>query len=108
MMEMILVTLVEVELSEVHTVRLGLAHNLAKLYRYRGCREKATKLCHDAFNDAVMGLDSICEDYYRKVCFVLQIMRDDISLWLQCDSEPDDIWAGLEESEALAIDAPTD
>lgn len=44
-------------------------------------REKAVKLAKSAFDDAVSELDSLSEDSYKDSTLIMQLLRDNLTLW---------------------------
>jgi len=70
------------ELATTHPIRLGLALNYSVFfYEIRNDADKAIKLAKNAFDDAIAKLDSLSEDSYKDATLILQLLRDNMTLW---------------------------
>ncbi|KAF7682618.1 14-3-3 like protein [Astathelohania contejeani] len=69
-------------LKSTSPVRLGLALNYSVFYYeiLRKC-EKACKLAKRAFDEAITELDSLSEDHYKDSTLIMQLLRDNLTLW---------------------------
>merc|ERR1712093_726574 len=69
-------------LKETNPIRLGLALNYSVFY-YELCDEKAmaSELAQAAFDQAIDQLDSLGEDAYRDSTLIMQLLKDNLSLW---------------------------
>ncbi|KAJ1883997.1 14-3-3 protein, partial [Kickxella alabastrina] len=72
--------------------------------------EKACHLAKQAFDDAIAELDSLSEDSYKDSTLIMQLLRDNLTLWTSDIQESADAAAAKEEaapkeSEAAAGDA---
>ncbi|XP_063722530.1 14-3-3 protein homolog 2-like isoform X2 [Symsagittifera roscoffensis] len=69
-------------LKPTHPIRLGLALNFS-VYHYEiaGNPQDACELARKAFDDAIAELDSASEDTYKDSTLILQLLRDNLSLW---------------------------
>jgi len=80
-------------LATTHPIRLGLALNFSVFYyEIRNDPEKACKLAKQAFDDAIAKLDSLSEDSYKDATLILQLLRDNMTLWtsdMQHDTNPE-------------------
>jgi len=80
------------ELAPTHPIRLGLALNFSVFhYEILNSAEKACQLAKSAFDDAIAELDTLAEESYKDSTLIMQLLRDNLSLWT-CDigeSEPD-------------------
>lgn len=70
------------ELSPTHPIRLGLALNYSVFfYEILGAPEKACSLAKTAFDDALAEIDSLSEESYKDSTLIMQLLRDNLSLW---------------------------
>merc|ERR1712216_469683 len=69
-------------LKETNPIRLGLALNYSVFY-YELCDKKsmASELAQAAFDQAIDQLDSLGEDAYRDSTLIMQLLKDNLSLW---------------------------
>ena len=74
--------LAQIKLDETHPMRLGLILNFS-VYHYEilGQPQNAYNLAKNAFNAAICKLDSLNDDLYRDSVLIMQLLRDNISLW---------------------------
>jgi len=72
----------ETELSTTHPIRLGLALNFSVFYyEIMNSPETACKLAKKAFDDAVADIDTLTDESYKDSTFILQLLRDNLTLW---------------------------
>ena len=65
-----------------HPLRLGLALNYSVfLYEIANAPEKACSVAKQAFDMAISELDSLTEESYRDSTLVMQLLRDNLTLW---------------------------
>ncbi|KAJ2235569.1 Growth-regulating factor 12 [Coemansia sp. RSA 485] len=70
------------ELASTHPIRLGLALNFSVFYyEIANSPEKACKLAKDAFDDAIAELDNLSEESYKDSTLIMQLLRDNLTLW---------------------------
>lgn len=75
--------LASVHLAPTHPIRLGLALNYSVFnYEILQDTEKACSLARTAFDDAIARLDSVSDDAYKDATLILQLLRDNLSLWV--------------------------
>lgn len=87
------------ELESTHPVRLGLALNYSVFhYEIEGCPDKACKLAKQSFDKAVAELDNLDQDSYKDSTLIMQLLRDNLTLWMSEKDHPD-------EDEPVACDA---
>ena len=73
-------------------IRLGLALNYSVFhYEIRSKPTEACTLAKKAFDEAIVELDSLAEDSYKDSTLIMQLLRDNLTLWT-ADNE-----AGTEE-----------
>jgi len=69
-------------LAPTHPIRLGLALNFSVFqYEINRAADAACKLAKDAFDDAIAQLDSLSEESYRDSTLIMQLLRDNLTLW---------------------------
>jgi len=70
------------DLATTHPIRLGLALNFSVFYyEILNSPERACQLAKQAFDDAIAQLDSLSEDSYKDATLILQLLRDNLTLW---------------------------
>jgi len=63
-------------------IRLGLALNFSVFhYEVLGEPEEACKMARTAFEDAIAELDNVAEDSYKDSTLIMQLLRDNLTLW---------------------------
>jgi hypothetical protein len=78
-------------LTATHPIRLGLALNFSVFfYEIANNPEQACKLAKSAFDEAMEVLDQTNEDTYKDSTLIMQLLRDNLSLWRtpEDDDEP--------------------
>eukprot|EP00325_Prymnesiales_sp_UTEX-LB-985_P010211 CAMPEP_0174714066 /NCGR_PEP_ID=MMETSP1094-20130205/16322_1 /TAXON_ID=156173 /ORGANISM="Chrysochromulina brevifilum, Strain UTEX LB 985" /LENGTH=240 /DNA_ID=CAMNT_0015913337 /DNA_START=32 /DNA_END=754 /DNA_ORIENTATION=+ len=76
-------------LAPTHPIRLGLALNFSVfLYEVQTKQEEACKLAKQAFDDAIAELDTLDEESYKDSTLIMQLLRDNLTLWTSEDQEP--------------------
>jgi 14-3-3 protein epsilon len=69
-------------LAVTHPIRLGLALNYSVFqYEVLGNPEEACKMARTAFEDAIAELDNVQEDSYKDSTLIMQLLRDNLTLW---------------------------
>jgi len=72
----------EEALPPTHPIRLGLALNYSVFYyEILNEPEKACELAKKAFDDAIAELDNLTEDSYKDSTVIMQLLRDNLTLW---------------------------
>ncbi|XP_010915526.1 14-3-3-like protein D isoform X1 [Elaeis guineensis] len=72
----------EVDLSPTHPIRLGLALNFSVFYyEIMNSPERACHLAKQAFDEAIAELDSLSEESYKDSTLIMQLLRDNLTLW---------------------------
>jgi len=76
------------ELAPTHPIRLGLALNFSVfLYEVQALSEDACSLAKRAFDDAIAELDTLDEESYKDSTLIMQLLRDNLTLWTSDDTE---------------------
>jgi len=83
------------ELPPTHPIRLGLALNFS-VFHYEICNapERACSLAKQAFDDAIAELDSLPEESYKDSTLIMQLLRDNLTLWTSDMQESEKAAAG--------------
>merc|ERR1712061_119953 len=69
-------------LAVTHPIRLGLALNFSVFqYEVLGEPDEACKKARTAFEDAIAELDNVAEDSYNDSTLIMQLLRDNLTLW---------------------------
>mmetsp|Transcript_54276 Transcript_54276/g.140148 ORF Transcript_54276/g.140148 Transcript_54276/m.140148 type:complete len:240 (-) Transcript_54276:313-1032(-) len=69
-------------LPTTHPIRLGLALNhTVFMYEVEGKKEEACAFAKKAFDEAISELDSLDEDTYKDCTLIMQLLRDNLTLW---------------------------
>lgn len=70
------------DLPPTHPIRLGLALNFSVFYyEILNSPERACRLAKTAFDDAIAELDTLSEDSYKDSTLIMQLLRDNLTLW---------------------------
>ena len=70
------------ELTSTHPIRLGLALNFSVFYyEILNSPDRACKLAKSAFDEAIAELDNLNEDSYKDSTLIMQLLRDNLTLW---------------------------
>jgi len=70
------------QMQPTHPIRLGLALNFSVFYyEILNSPERACHLAKQAFDDAIAELDSLNEDSYKDSTLIMQLLRDNLTLW---------------------------
>ncbi|KAE9552708.1 hypothetical protein FO519_004074 [Halicephalobus sp. NKZ332] len=87
------------QLPSTHPVRLGLALNYSVFfYEITASPDRACQLAKQAFDDAIAELDTLNEDSYKDSTLIMQLLRDNLTLWTS-DTAADDQEGGGETGE---------
>ncbi len=77
----------QTDLTPTHPIRLGLALNFSVFYyEILNSPDRACHLAKQAFDDAIAELDSLSEESYRDSTLIMQLLRDNLTLWTSSDS----------------------
>ncbi|KAG7460616.1 hypothetical protein MATL_G00200560 [Megalops atlanticus] len=70
------------EMQPTHPIRLGLALNFSVFYyEILNSPELACTLAKQAFDEAIAELDTLNEDSYKDSTLIMQLLRDNLTLW---------------------------
>lgn len=82
-------------LEPTHPIRLGLALNYSVcFYEILKDKKKACQLAKDAFDEAISKLDKLEEADYKDSTLIMQLLRDNLTLWTSSDNDDDDAVGG--------------
>jgi len=77
------------QLPSTHPIKLGLALNFSVFhYEIMNDGKKACELAKKAFDAAIAELDNLKEDSYKDSTLIMQLLRDNLTLWTS-ESDPD-------------------
>uniref|UniRef100_A0A4W3J471 14-3-3-like protein GF14-A n=1 Tax=Callorhinchus milii TaxID=7868 RepID=A0A4W3J471_CALMI len=86
------------EMQPTHPIRLGLALNFSVFYyEILNSPEQACALAKTAFDEAIAELDTLNEDSYKDSTLIMQLLRDNLTLWTS-DNTADDANGGEGEN----------
>lgn len=70
------------DLPSTHPIRLGLALNFSVFYyEILNSPDRACRLAKQAFDEAIAELDSLSEESYKDSTLIMQLLRDNLTLW---------------------------
>eukprot|EP01101_Sappina_pedata_P008865 TRINITY_DN4_c0_g2_i1.p2 TRINITY_DN4_c0_g2~~TRINITY_DN4_c0_g2_i1.p2 ORF type:complete len:286 (+),score=134.48 TRINITY_DN4_c0_g2_i1:126-860(+) len=79
------------ELLPTNPIRLGLALNFSVFYyEIMNSPDQAIQLAKQAFDNAIEQLESLTDDTYKDSTLIMQLLRDNITLWTS-NTEDDDL-----------------
>ena len=98
----------QTELTPTHPIRLGLALNFSVFYyEILNSPDRACHLAKQAFDDAIAELDSLSEESYRDSTLIMQLLRDNLTLWTSSDGgDAEAAPAGETKEPEKAAEAP--
>ncbi|KAL0921514.1 hypothetical protein M5K25_008593 [Dendrobium thyrsiflorum] len=93
----------EADLSPTHPIRLGLALNFSVFYyEIMNSPERACHLAKLAFDEAISELDTLSEESYKDSTLIMQLLRDNLTLWTS-DIPEDEVEDTAKETTSKAI-----
>ena len=79
------------QMQPTHPIRLGLALNFSVFYyEILNAPDRACHLAKQAFDDAIAELDTLNEDSYKDSTLIMQLLRDNLTLWTSDAPDADD------------------
>ena len=97
----------QTELTPTHPIRLGLALNFSVFYyEILNSPDRACHLAKQAFDDAIAELDSLSEESYRDSTLIMQLLRDNLTLWTSSDGGEAEGSAEAPKEEIKPADPP--
>ena len=80
-------------MKSTHPIKLGLALNYSVFYyEVKNDPGIACQLAKKAFDDAIADIDQIEEDQYKDATTIMQLIRDNLTLWTSELEEGGDEW----------------
>ena len=99
----------QTELTPTHPIRLGLALNFSVFYyEILNSPDRACHLAKQAFDDAIAELDSLSEESYRDSTLIMQLLRDNLTLWTSSDNAEPEASAAAAAPEAEKAAEPAE
>jgi 14-3-3 protein epsilon len=78
----------EKDLAVTHPIRLGLALNFSVFqYEVLSKPDDACRMAREAFEQAIAELDNVAEDSYKDSTLIMQLLRDNLTLWTSDDQD---------------------
>ena len=78
-------------LASTHPIKLGLALNYSVFYyEMKNQPREACELAKRAFDDAIAELDNLKEDSYKDSTLIMQLLRDNLTLWTSDNNEEEE------------------
>jgi len=79
------------QMQPTHPIRLGLALNYSVFfYEIQNSPDRACQLAKQAFDDAIAELDTLNEDSYKDSTLIMQLLRDNLTLWTTDAADPNE------------------
>ncbi|XP_064383126.1 14-3-3 protein zeta-like [Halichondria panicea] len=85
------VDIAKTSLATTNPIRLGLALNFSVFYyEIKNNPDKACELAKQAFDDAIAELDQLKESSYKDSTLIMQLLRDNLTLWTSDSTNEND------------------
>lgn len=68
-------------------------------YEILNSPDRACHLAKQAFDDAIAELDSLSEESYRDSTLIMQLLRDNLTLWTSSDGGENELMGESKDSE---------
>jgi len=82
---------VAADMPPTNPIRLGLVLNFSVFYyEILNSQDEACSLAKQAFDDAISGLDKLSDDSYKETTLILQLIRENLSLWTANKGDDED------------------
>jgi len=90
------------DMKVCNPIRLGVALNFSVFYyEILNTPDKAIQLAKKAFDDAIAEVDTLSEDSYKDATLIMQLLRDNLTLWTsEMQEEGDEDAEDKKEGEA--------
>uniref|UniRef100_A0A094ZCH1 14-3-3 protein epsilon n=1 Tax=Schistosoma haematobium TaxID=6185 RepID=A0A094ZCH1_SCHHA len=86
------------QLFPTHPIRLGLALNYSVyFYEIMNDPDEACRLAQTAFDDAISRLEHLSEESYKDSTLIMQLLRDNLTLWTSDPERDDNVKKDTEE-----------
>jgi 14-3-3 protein epsilon len=81
----------QADLPPTHPIRLGLALNFSVFhFEILNSPDQACTIAKQAFDDAIAELDTLNEESYKDSTLIMQLLRDNLTLWTSDQANDDD------------------
>jgi len=75
-------------MTATHPISLGLSLNYSVFfYEIKNDPDQACLIAKEAFDKAIQGIDSLPEESYKDATLIMQLLRDNLTLWT-CNDDP--------------------